>query len=574
MPKRVLVVVVVAALVAAVAAYVLRPDRGLPEGAPTLDRMARAIGEPVMRHLYLGHVPSRSGEVMLVPRPHNFLIGEYELTALGTENVTVASSHPNPWDYLTRVPIVFYGPPWIPRGERNFDPVDITGIAPTYARLLGMDDFDADGEAFDVIKARTRPKVIFTVVIDGGGWNVLQEHPTAWPTIGSLMQGGTTYLNATVGSAPSVTGALHATFGTGDYPLHHGLPGNQMRSPQGENVDAWLQNADPRYLRSPTVSELWDERNGNDAIVGTVSYEGWHLGMIGHGAQRDGGDRDIAALWENDERRWWINEDYYSIPSYVEELGVARLESHERRLDPRDGIADGLWFGHTVDELQDPKLEPGTPALVQLTGDAVLEVIRNEPLGRDDVTDIFWVEMKMPDFAGHLWSMNDSEEEDVLRETDHQISRFVRELDRKVGAGNYVFAVSADHGQQPRPELTGGWRINQDEVERDVRSRFGDVVEKITPFDIYVDMEALEGSDYSLEEIARYFGTYTLGENIPEGAPGADRVPEARLDERLFAGAFPTGYLAALSDEELSSFGKGDYPEGNFTVGRGDTEQP
>jgi predicted AlkP superfamily pyrophosphatase or phosphodiesterase len=581
--KRVLAVGAAAALVAAAAAYVLRPERGLPEGAPTLDRMAHAIGAPVMTHLHLGHVPGRSGEVMLVPKPQNFFIGEWDLSALGTDRVTLASSHPNPWDYLTRVPIVFYGPGYVRKKRANYESVDITSIAPTFARLLGMDDFEADGAPFAEIvpdePAKTRPerkppKVIFTVVIDGGGWNVLEEHPTAWPTISSLIAGGTTYFNATIGSAPSVTGALHATFGTGDYPVQHGLPGNQMRSEDGEIVDAWLQDADPRFLRSPTVSELWDERNNNDPIVGTVSYEGWHLGMIGHGAQRSGGDRDIAALWETSENEWWINENYYRIPSYVEDLGVERLEAYEQRLDPRDGVADDRWFGHTLEELQDPRVRPGTPAFVTLTGDAVVEVIENEPLGRDDVTDVFWVEMKMPDFAGHQWTMNSSEEEDVVRETDRQIERFIKALDEEVGRGNYLFVVSADHGQQPQVELTGGWRINQDEVARDVRSRFGDVVEKVTPFDMYIDMTALAESDHSLEDIARYFGTYTLRENIPEGAPGADRVPEGRLDEHLFAGAFPTDYLASLTEAEISSFGAGQYPEGDFTVGRGDTEQP
>jgi hypothetical protein len=295
--------------------------------------------------------------------------------------------------------------------------------------------------------------------------------------------------------------------------------------------------------------------------------------MIGHGAERSGGDRDIAALWEVERDEWWINRDYYRLPSYVEDLGVQRLRTYERDLDSRDGVSDGLWFGNTIEELQSSKQRPGTPSFVQLTGDAVVEVIANEPLGRDDVTDLFWVEMKMPDYAGHQWTMNSPEEEDVLRETDRQIERFLDALDEKVGVGNYVFVLSADHGQQPRPELTGGWRVNNKELKRDVDERFGGVVEKVTPFDMYIDMAALSETDHALEDIARYFGTYTIKDNIPEGAPGADRVPEARLDERLFAAAFPTGYLASLSEDKISSFGPGEYPEGKFTIRRDQQEQ-
>jgi predicted AlkP superfamily pyrophosphatase or phosphodiesterase len=116
---------------------------------------------------------------------------------------------------------------------------DIADLAPTYAQILGMDDFEADGAVLDELAESfpdKPPKIIFTVVIDGGGWNALQEHPEQWPFIRSLRREGLTYTNATIGSAPSITGALHATLGTGSHPLHHGIPGNQMRGPDGANT--------------------------------------------------------------------------------------------------------------------------------------------------------------------------------------------------------------------------------------------------------------------------------------------------------------------------------------------------
>src|SRR3712207_7707995 len=48
------------------------------------------------------------------------------------------------------------------------------------------------------------------------------------------------------------------------------------------------------------------------------------------------------------------------------------------------------------------------------------------------------------------------------------------------------------------------------------------------------------------EDIARYLGAYTVADSIPEGQPGADLVPEGRLDDRVFAGAFSTGFLNSL----------------------------
>jgi predicted AlkP superfamily pyrophosphatase or phosphodiesterase len=570
--RRVVVVVVAGLALAGAAAYALQPERGVPDGAPTQDRMAQSLGADVMQHIFRGHVPGRSAEIMLVPKPHHFILGEWDLTTLGTETLDLSTSHPNPWNYLARVPIILHGPGYIASGETSYEEVDITGLAPTYAQLLEVDGLSsATGPLPGAVERKkdAPPKVIFTVVIDGGGWNALQQHPKAWPIIRSLSRRGITYVNATIGSAPSITGALHATFGTGRYPLDHGLPGNQMRAPDGSNVDTWLQNADPRYLRLPTIAELWDESTGNQAVVATVSYEGWHLGMIGHGSQREGGDKDIAVLWEATENEWWINEDYYDLPDYLETTDLGRLESYEQELDERDGLADATWFGHSLEELQEDIVRPGTPAFVRFTGDAVIDVLRNEGIGDDAVPDMVWVEMKMPDYAGHAWNVVGEEQADVISETDRQIGRFIAELDRRVGRGRYVVAISADHGQQPLPELVGGWRINNKELERDIEATFGPVVEKITPVDIYLDRDRIDQDDVAQEDIARYIGAYTLEENIPPDAPGRERVPENRLEDRIFAGAFTTNYLSGLSPEVISSFGDGDYPEGDFTIERG-----
>ena len=595
MPKRVLIVVSLVVVAALAAAYVLRPETGVPENAPTQDEMASEIGSDIMTNLYRGHVPGRSGELMLVPKPNNFLIGEWDLRTLDTDQPTMSTSHPNPWNYLARVPIIVNGKGWAPEGVVDDTETDIAALAPAYAEILGgVEGFDTEVEPLPGITRQRGPclrspgrgdpcvklpKVIFTVVIDGGGWNALQQHPDAWPFIDRLRDTSTTYTNAHIGSAPSITGALHATFGTGVYPTEHGIPGNQMRGEDGKNTDTWLQNADPRYLEVPTVSELWDEQNDNRAMVGTVSYEGWHLGMIGHGAQREGGDKDVAVLWEavstedEIEEEWFVNTDYYTLPDYLPETG--RLFELIDGLDPRDGLVDGSWFGHSIEDLKLTDGEPGevraaalarpgTPAFVQLTGDAVIDVMRNEKVGADEITDMFWVEMKMPDYAGHAWNMTEAEQEDVIRETDRQLARMKKELDRLAGKGNYVFAISADHGQQPLPDNYGGWRINSKELQRDIVARFGDIVEKVTPVDVYFDREALGREGINLDDVARYVGTYTIGDNIPEGKPGADRVPVARLEELLFAGAFSTDFFQQLAPEDLERFGDGEYPESDL----------
>ena len=580
MIKRVALVAVLALIGAAAAVVVLQPETGVPDDAPSLEDMARDIGAPIMGLLQRGHVAERSGELTIVSKPNHYLTRQWDLRTLGTDRPILNTTHPNPWNYLTRVPIVARGPGFEP-GAVVEDVTDIAAMAPTYADMLGVEGMEADSDPLPAYTKPTEPpKAIVTLVLDGGGWNVLREHPDAWPQIGRIMDEGTTYVNATIGSAPATTGALHATFGTGAYPRSHGLPANLMRDEEGELVDVYLEEADPRFVLRPSVGDLWDVQTGNQSVVATVSYEGWHLGMIGQGAAFEGGDNDVAVLWEpgNEEEGkaegWWINEEFYELPSYLAETDIARLETYESELDERDGLEDETWFGQPLDGVADPKIRPATPAFVRFTGDAVMDVIEGEGIGTDDVADLLWVEFKPPDFAGHLYNMINPQVEDVLAATDAQVGRIRSALDAKLGRDNYVIAISADHGQQPIPDLRGGWRINTNEIAADVDARFGEgLVQKVTPFDIFFDLDAVEEHDVDMEEVARYLGAYTIEENIPDGLPGMDRVPESRLDETVFAGAFTGEYLESLTPDKLTDLGAGTYPESNLLVPQAPTDE-
>jgi predicted AlkP superfamily pyrophosphatase or phosphodiesterase len=479
LPTRVLAVAAVAIVLAAAGAYALRPPRGVPKDAPTERAMADAVGAQIMSALRRGHVPGRSGDVSLIAKPYSFLTSPWDLTSLGTSSPWLSTTHPAPWAYVARIPLILWGPGYVPSHRRPYERVDPADLAPTYADLLGLRGFKVQGHPLSEIvrasRGRPPPRAIVTVVIDGGGWDALQEHSGSWPTIARLAREGTSYQNATNGSAPSITGAIHATFGTGDYPQRHGLPGNQLRTSSGRIEDAWLDDADPRFLRALTLSDVWDRATNNKSIAAAVAFDGWH----------------------EEKSSWWINKRFYELPSYLNPGVRAALRGYERGLDGRDGYKDGKWFGHTLSYLRQPTVRPGTPAFVELTGDAVAKVLQHEPIGRDRIPDLLWIEYKTPDFAGHLWNMVNPEEGDILKEVDRQIARLKSALDRKLGVGHYVLAISADHGQQPLPDERGGWRIDASELQSDIDARFGAVVQRVTPSDMYLNRSALARTCWS-----------------------------------------------------------------------------
>ena len=534
--------------------------------------MAEALGTDVIRHLWNGHYPDRSPELALVPEPYSVVV-RWSGRGLGTDRADPRTSHSTPWDYHQRVPIILYGPGYIRGGVRSTSPVDVTDIAPTVGELIGH-RFDApDGhplrEALLPAKRRPGPPAVVAVVAyDGGGWNLLERWPDAWPEERRLARAGTTYLNATIGSAPSVTSSIHANMGTGAYPRTHGMPEITGRLPDGAIGDMWFgEEIDPRLIGVPTLADAWDRAIGNRAWVGIVAYESWHLGMMSHGAQAPGGDRDRAVLWELGEEEGEAGHlsgagRYYSMPGSLP--GDDDLDRRLQELDRSDGTADGFWMGW---DLGDSGVVSGTPALVEHQGDALIEMIRREDVGRDRVTDLVFLEQKPTDRGGHVWNMVSPEEEFTLRAQDRVLRRLVAELER-AAPGRWVLILTADHGQTPLPETTGGLRVHPDILGREVESYFGrDIVEKVTPSGMFLDEELMSRHGVTIEEVARFVGAYRYGDGLP---PDADRdaIPEDLLTQRVFAGAISSTYLGALAPSEIEGLGPGDYPEGDLTSPR------
>lgn len=520
-------------------------------------QMARNVGSDVVRALARGYVPGRSGEILLVPEPWNVLAQwNGGLRGVGDPRTT----HSTPWAYHQRVPIALYGPGYVRSGETVDRPASVADLAPTIGELLGM-PFDSRGRVLSeaLVPRSDReepPRAIVVVVVDGGGWNVLEQWPSAWPAERRLMEGGTTYTNAIAGSAPSVTAPVHATIGTGTYPAQHGMSENSVRLPDGTHGDIALDNADLSLMRRTTVADAWDESMGNEAWVGMLGYEGWHLGMMGSGALREGADRDVAVLWDQEVDEFWTNPEYYELPSYLPARGD--LDRRIVELDATDGAIDQKWRGHTL--ASDSYAFTAIPAFAEHQGVAALEVLRNEPIGQDDITDLLFVEMKTGDIAGHVWNMTSGKFNTVWRTQDRMLGELVRTLDRKVGSGRYVVAVTADHGQSPTPEEVDGLRIDRYALRDQLDALFGGV-ETVQPSDVFIEADELEEAD--LEAISRYIGGLTYGAALPEGVDESD-VPEDLLDETVFAGAFPGEFLASLTEDEIDALGPGLYPEGDL----------
>lgn len=93
-------------------------------------------------------------------------------------------------------------------------------------------------------------------------------------------------------------------------------------------------------------------------------------------------------------------------------------------------------------------------------------------LGRDDTTDFLGVSFSAVDYVGHAFGPDSREVEDAVARMDDTLGGLIAHLDQRVGRGNYVLALSADHGAPQAPVMRGASRVPTE----DVRERIEDTL--------------------------------------------------------------------------------------------------
>jgi hypothetical protein len=138
--------------------------------------------------------------------------------------------------------------------------------------------------------------------------------------------------------------------------------------------------------------------------------------------------------------------------------------------------------------------------------------------------------------------------EDTLRAQDEDLGRFVEFLDEEVGPGRWALVLTADHGAQYDPAVSGAFQVTPTELERDLNAAFPSVTdtsvfEAVRTSQLYVNEAPMRESGYSLEQIAGFVLRYTKGEGHPDGP---EAVPEAERADPVFDAAFPISVLPNL----------------------------
>ena len=541
-----------------------------PDPRPVQEAMAHDLGAEYMDLVARAYHPGRSGDLQLLVAPFNSANYEQESRSLVPEDPR--TSHASVWMYLERVPLCVYGPGIAPTDSE--ERVSLADVAPTMARMIGFEDFvdlGREGRPLPGVAAPARrPELVVTFVIDGGGWNVLQRYPEAWPNLRRLMRHGANFRNAIHGSFPAVTASAHATIGTGAFPRTHGVTGHNIRD--GSKVRKTYGEpgrANPEDLLVPTLADLWSDATEGRAWVGELGYQIWHLGMLGSGGTagwfgyEPRGAKPVAAYWdETSELQGWanLNDERYRLPSVVPALDA--FDSYRSSYVPNPD--------------RNPEFDPSKPKnlhccstpVIRYQGDLIEATIANEPIGSTDAPGLLFINYKSPDYTGHVYGMFDPMTGDALRDVDEQLGRLVEQLDT-LHPGRYALIVTADHGQCPLPDAAGGVRLDPIQLWDDVEREFGvgifGFVQSVVPSEIYLHSDVLWDSGAAREDVATFLHDYRYGQNIGPYVRG-DAIERELLDRRQFAAVFATTYLETLADRDLAEFGEGVFPEGEIGI--------
>ena len=101
-----------------------------------------------------------------------------------------------------------------------------------------------------------------------------------------------------------------------------------------------------------------------------------------------------------------------------------------------------------------------TPYGNQLLVDFAIAVLDNEKLGLNNVTDFLTISFSSTDYIGHRYGPNSVEIQDTYIKLDQQINDLLKMLDTKIGKGNYLLFLTADHAVAEIPDLVNT-KINQ-----------------------------------------------------------------------------------------------------------------
>jgi predicted AlkP superfamily pyrophosphatase or phosphodiesterase len=367
-------------------------------------------------------------------------------------------------------------------------------VLPSAAALLPLFllSFPAAGQTAGATSSKpgNKPKLVVLLVVDQMRADYVDKFRFQWTGgLQRLVEQGAWFHDAAYPYAATETCVGHSTISTGAFPATHGMIANAWwdRATQklvtctadpsvkdvgyaGAIPSATTTGGDSAWrMAVPSFAEELKFQTGGSTRIVTFSLKARaSLTMAGYKAD--------AATWF--DSGGWVTSSPYAVQRFLEE----QAQAHPPKADFGKTWSLSLpeksyWYGEKALGAVPPdgwdlsfphalrgKTGTGGPdpafysqwatspyadtALTELAEKAVDAM----NLGRARGTDFLAVGYSTVDYVGHAFGPRSREIQDILIRLDKDLGELFAHLDQKVGRGNYVVALSADHGVVPTPE--------------------------------------------------------------------------------------------------------------------------
>ncbi|MFT4170028.1 MAG: alkaline phosphatase family protein [Dysgonomonas sp.] len=416
-----------------------------------------------------------------------------------------------------------------------------------------------------------RPKLVVGIVVDQMRWDYLYRYYDRYNNGGfkRLLNEGFSCENTMLNYVPSYTAIGHSTIYTGSVPSIHGIAGNDftvqatgqsLYCTQDDNVqsvgtadkNAKAGKMSPFNLKATTITdELKLATNFRSKVIGVSIKDRGSILPAGHSAD--------AAYWFDGESGNWISSTWYmqQLPKWLVDFNNKKqaqnyLEQDWNTLYPidtyvqstkDDNVYEDTYKG--VDKVTFPILTSklikdntlglirSTPYGNTLTLDVAKLALENEKLGSHNVTDFLAISLSSTDYVGHQFSPNSVKTEDTYLRLDKDLSDFFYFLDLKVGKGNYVVFLTADHGGGHNGQF-----LNDNKIEG------GNWDEK----QIRNDLNKYLQQKFGVAQLVRSLYNYQVNFNYPQITP-AINMDDLRAASISYLETIPSIAYAVVTDK-------------------------
>jgi hypothetical protein len=351
-----------------------------------------------------------------------------------------------------------------------------------------------------------KPKLIVLVVFDQFRGDYIERWNQLYTDDGfrRLQREGTWFANCYYPYATTMTGPGHASLGTGCSPDRHGIVTNDWYDraagatvycattdryrtvtslPSDEEAKLAKDKKEkgggtPDRMLVPTFAETLKDATGGKSKVVAVSLKDRSAVMPG-GRKADVcywfDDRIgqfVTSTFFRDRPHGWVTAYNQSRPAdrwfatpwtkLRNDLDYGRFSGPDDVAAEGTGVAkkQGRVFPHPMNAgLKKPGKDYYDTVVTSPFGNELLlefaiRALEAENLGKNDVPDFLSVSFSSNDLIGHQYGPDSQEVLDVTLRADLIVRDLLAALDRQVGKGNYLLALSADHGICPLPEVS------------------------------------------------------------------------------------------------------------------------